>query len=70
MLDKDSFLLGLLFALLVCFLLYYIVKSVKQERYIDYLHSIIEKMQKSMLGKDFEKFLQDMDEKINKKDNK
>lgn len=70
MLDKDSFLLGLLFALLVCFLLYYIVKIVKQERYIDYLHSIIEKMQKSMLGKDFEKFLQEMDEKINKKDNK
>lgn len=70
MLDKDSFLLGLLFALLVCFLLYYIVKIVKQDRYIRYLESIIEKMQKSMLGKDFEKFLQDMDEKINKKDNK
>lgn len=67
MIDKDSFLLGLLFALLICFLLYYIVKSVKQERYINFLEDHIEKLHHSMFGKEFEQMMQKIEEEINRK---
>lgn len=65
MFDKDSFILGLLFALIIVFLLYYIVKSVKQDRYIRHLESILDQMQRQMFGKDFEQFMKEMEEKIN-----
>lgn len=42
----DSFLLGVCFALLVAFLIYFVVKSVKQEKYIRHLEQTLENIHK------------------------
>ena len=52
--DVDSFLIGLCFALLIVFLIYFIVKSVKQDRYIKFLEGTLEHIQEHILGIDKE----------------
>lgn len=65
MFEIDSFILGLLFALIIVFLIYYIVKCVKQDRYIRHLESYIDQMQRKILGKDFEVFMKEIEDKMN-----